>query len=409
MSRPANELESKVIVLGLSQSGKTSIRQVIFEGFAPESTSRNPATVRINRKLFNLAGGSINLFDIGGQQSYLNEIFDQYKERTFTDVKAAIFVVDMSDAANIMRSKYYYDMTIANLSKISTKARIYVFAHKMDVIPLNKREAAVESLADIFEIEKFPFVSIHGTSIFDDTVWDAMQKVLSFVYPRDDSKTTEIKSIVGNYQLNFLALSTSQGLVLYSEPEVESGINYTRMKNELTKAYFPGMVLTQVMFTFGQHLVFTKELEDDLVITTVFPEGEDTSKSQKNFDSLSTQISSLFKPAELLGRAKIKMKETLVNHLKSKGIKKVDDLERRLDAKVSVQCDICGKQLQKSLLDVALDNPESIERGVKVTTGFGAASVEMYPIHDCIEGIREVPVILDGNLEYRRYERSRPV
>jgi len=42
-----------------------------------------------------LAGGSINLFDIGGQQSYLNEIFDQYKERTFSDVKAAIFVVDM--------------------------------------------------------------------------------------------------------------------------------------------------------------------------------------------------------------------------------------------------------------------------------------------------------------------------
>ncbi|MHA1186676.1 MAG: ADP-ribosylation factor-like protein [Candidatus Heimdallarchaeota archaeon] len=127
MSRPANELESKVIVLGLSQSGKTSIRQVIFEGFTPESTSRNPATVRINR----LAGGSINLFDIGGQQSYLNEIFDQYKERTFSDVKAAIFVVDMSDAANIMRSKYYFDMTIANLSKISTKAKVYLFAHKM--------------------------------------------------------------------------------------------------------------------------------------------------------------------------------------------------------------------------------------------------------------------------------------
>jgi len=409
MSSPAKELESKVIVLGLSQSGKTSIRQVIFEGFTPESTSRNPATVRINRKLFNLAGGSINLFDIGGQQSYLNEIFDQYKERTFTDVKAAIFVVDMSDAANIMRSKYYFDMTIANLTKISTKAKIYVFAHKMDVIPLNKRESVVESLGEIFEIDQFPNVSIHGTSIFDDTVWDAMQKVLSFVYPRDDSKTTEIKGIVGNYNLNFLALSTSQGLVLYSEPEVESGINYTRMKNELTKAYFPGMVLTQVMFTFGNHFVFTKEIEDDLVITTVFPEGEDVTKSQENFNALSNQIGTLFKPAELLGRAKAKMKETLSNHLKTKGIKKIDDYKRRLDTKVSVQCDLCGKQLQKSILDVALENSKNLERGIKVTTGFGTASIEMYPTHECIEGIREVPVILDENLEYRRYERSRPV
>ena len=65
MSPSASVLESKVVVLGLSQSGKTSIRQVVFEGFAPEATALNPATVRINRKLFNLAGGGINLFDIG--------------------------------------------------------------------------------------------------------------------------------------------------------------------------------------------------------------------------------------------------------------------------------------------------------------------------------------------------------
>jgi len=87
MPPTSSELESKVVVLGLSQSGKTSIRQVVFEGFTPEATALNPATVRINRKLFNLAGGGINLFDIGGQTNYLNEIFQQYKERTFSDVR----------------------------------------------------------------------------------------------------------------------------------------------------------------------------------------------------------------------------------------------------------------------------------------------------------------------------------
>ncbi|MHA1318119.1 MAG: hypothetical protein ACTSQ6_11485 [Candidatus Heimdallarchaeaceae archaeon] len=56
-------LQSKIVILGLSQSGKTSIRQVVFEGFAPQATSLNPATVRINRKLFNFAGSSINLVE----------------------------------------------------------------------------------------------------------------------------------------------------------------------------------------------------------------------------------------------------------------------------------------------------------------------------------------------------------
>ena len=153
-----SEYETKIVVLGLSQSGKTSIRQVVFEGFAPEATSMNPATVRINRKLFNLAGSSINLFDVGGQTNYLNEVFDQYKERTFSDAKAFIFVVDISDASNIMRSKYYFDLTMENAKKLSQDARIFVFAHKMDVVPPNKREPVLQSIKDIFEISNSPIL-----------------------------------------------------------------------------------------------------------------------------------------------------------------------------------------------------------------------------------------------------------
>ncbi len=153
----------------------------------------------------------------------------QYKERTFTDVKAAIFVVDVSDAANIMRSKYYFDLTLKNLALLSKKSRVYIFTHKMDVVQLNKREIMVESIGEIFETENYDNVTILGTSIFDQSIWDTMQKVLSFVYPRDDSKTKGIKDIVSKFDLEFLALSTSQGLVLYSEPEVDTGVNYSRM------------------------------------------------------------------------------------------------------------------------------------------------------------------------------------
>ena len=401
--------ESKVIVLGLSQSGKTSIRQVIFEGFAPQATSRNPATVRINRKLFNLAGSNINLYDIGGQTNYLNELFQQYKERTFSDVKAAIFVVDVSDAANIMRSKYYFDLTLQTLNSLSTTSRVYVFAHKLDIVPLNKRETIIQSIADIFEIEKYKNSAIFGTSIFDDSVWDAMQQVLSFVFPRDDSKTVQIKDAVGSHDLSFLALSTSQGLVLYSEPEVESGVNYTRMKNELMKAYFPGMMLTQAIFSFGENLVFMKELDDELIITTVFPKNIDNTKAQKIFDEISVKLSDLFKPEDLLGQAKNKMRKTVIDHIKLKGLKNIQDIERKLDTKISVRCDICGKTIQKSILDVAIENSENLDRGIKITSGMGVASVDIFPTHECIEGIREIPIKLDHNLEYRRYENSRPI
>jgi signal recognition particle receptor subunit beta len=409
MSKPANPLESKVIILGLSQSGKTSIRQVVFEGFAPKATSMNPATVRINRKLFSLAGGGINLYDIGGQTNYLNEIFQQYRDRTFSEVKAAIFVVDVSDAANIMRSKYYFDLTVNTISKIAPTARVYVFAHKMDVVPLGKRAAMVESIGDIFEIEKSDKISIMGTSIFHESIWEAMQKVLSYVYPRDDKKTTQIKNIVGKFDLEFLALSTSNGLVLYSQPEITSGLNLARLKTELAKTFTSGIVLEKALFYFGEFIIFVKELDEDLVVTAVFPEEFDLSTAQSNFEKLVTEIDQLFKPDELLGQAKQKMKQKLEAYLNEKNLAKVQDLETKLGAKIHCVCDICGKQIQKSILDVALENSEDLERGIKVTSGFGATALEIYPVHECVKGIREIPIILDNNLEYRRYEKSRPI
>ncbi|NHJ49956.1 MAG: hypothetical protein FK733_19345 [Asgard group archaeon] len=409
MSNPANPLESKVVILGLSQSGKTSIRQVVFEGFTPEATALNPATVRINRKLFNLAGGGINLFDIGGQTNYLNEVFQQYQDRTFTNVKAAIFVVDVSDAANLMRSKYYFDLTLKSVLEIATNARIYVFAHKIDVVPMNKREAIIQSISEIFEVDNHDNVEIFATSIFDETVLEAMQKVLSFVYPRDDAKTTEIKKIVSSYDLAFLALSTSQGLVLYSEPEVVSGVNFARLKSELGKAYFPGLYLTEAIFNYGEFNVFMKELTDDLVITSVFPKEKNLAKAQQTFTEMTGHINTLFNPDELMGQAKIKIKKKLVDFLKAKSIKKVQALEDKFDNKILVKCDMCGKQVQKSLLDVSVENAENIERGIKVNTGFGTISIEIYPVHECVEGIREIPIILDENLEYRRYDKSRPI
>ncbi len=403
------ELESKIVVLGLSQSGKTSIRQVVFEGFAPEATSMNPATVRINRKLFNLAGSAINLFDVGGQSNYLNEVFEQYRERTFSDAKAFIFVVDVSDASNIMRSKYYFDLTLENAKQLAEGARIYVFAHKMDVVPPNKREPVLQSIKDIFEISSYPMADIMATSIYEETIWDAMQQVIAYVYPKDDSKSTKIKQTFSQQDLVFLSLSTAQGLMLYSQPERYNGFNFVKLKNDLAKMFSPTLQLDYVTFSFEENRVYMRELDQDLIITTVFPPKHSVEEEINYFMNLSAEMKELFQADELIGRAKIKMKDKLIDYLAKNGIPKSEGIEKRIEMSISFKCDTCGRNLQKSLLDVAVENSENLERGIKIQKGFGATSVEMFPLHECVEGIREIPIFLDGDLEYRRYDDSRPV
>ncbi len=405
----SSEHESKIVVLGLSQSGKTSIRQVVFEGFTPEATSMNPATVRINRKLFNLAGSSINLFDVGGQTNYLNEVFEQYKERTFSDARAFIFVVDVSDASNIMRSKYYFDLTLENAKKLSQDARIYVFAHKMDVVPPNKREPVLQSIKEIFEITEYPMAEIHGTSIFEDSIWDAMQNILSYVYPKDDTKSVKIKETFDKQDLVFISLSTSQGLMLYSQPERYAGFNFIKLKNDLSKMFSPTLQLDYAAFSFEENRVYMKEVDQDLILTAVFPPSMSLEKEVDFFENVAKEMRELFQPEELIGRARIKMKDTLVDFLAKEGIPRSDNIERRLDQSINYRCDICGRNLQKSLIDVAVENAEQLERGVKIQKGFGTISIEIFPTHECVTEIREIPIFLDGELEYRRYGESRPI
>ena len=104
------------------------------------------------------------------------------------------------------------------------------------------------------------------------------------------------------------------------------------------------------------------------------------------------------------------IKEDLMKgEIKKQNLERRPELEIRFDTKIGVKCDICGKQIQKSVLEIALENSEQLERGIKISSGFGASSIEIYPVHECVEGIREIPVILDNNLEYRRYEKSRPI
>ena len=152
-----------------------------------------------------------------------------------------------------------------------------------------------------------------------------------------------------------------------------------------------------------------REIENDLVLTTVFENVADLADKRSTFLELSGKIMHIFQPDELIGQAKAKMKAGLSEYLEKSKVKDIANLERKFDIKVSVKCDICGKQIQKSILDVAVENSEKLERGIKVTAGFGVTTIEMYPIHECIEGMREIPVFLDSDLEYRRYDSSRPI
>ncbi|MCE7741291.1 MAG: hypothetical protein GOP50_02430 [Candidatus Heimdallarchaeota archaeon] len=168
----------KLLFLGLAQTGKSSIIQVIFENRSPETTKEIQATLGVRRKLLEFSNLSLNVYDVGGQITYLEEAFIDLRESIFSHIKILFFVIDASKYHDFNLAKSYFDRAIKNLSEYSPDASLVILSHKSDLIPKEERAKAVEVISDLFEIEIYPNVEIFETSIFEQSLSDAIKETI---------------------------------------------------------------------------------------------------------------------------------------------------------------------------------------------------------------------------------------
>jgi Ras-related GTP-binding protein A/B len=85
----------KILLMGKTGVGKTSIKSIIFENKLPKDTLELACTNEIEEshlkfmKIF-----SLNLLDFCSKEEYIKEYFDSKKEAIFSNVKIFIFVAE---------------------------------------------------------------------------------------------------------------------------------------------------------------------------------------------------------------------------------------------------------------------------------------------------------------------------
>lgn len=168
----------KFLFMGLAQTGKSSIIRVVFEEMDPNETNSLPATVRLNRSSFDFSNYMVNVYDTGGQISYLEELFVALRESIFSHVKALFFVVDTSKRKEFKTSQTYFIRAIKNLLDYSKDAKIRVLAHKIDLIEPDKQDEIIEEIREVFSINKFDNAELYSTSIFDENLFKIIKSVL---------------------------------------------------------------------------------------------------------------------------------------------------------------------------------------------------------------------------------------
>ena len=194
----------KIIIMGKSNSGKTSIFSVIFTHIYPIETFlfEHTNSISLNKILFS-GGESIELNDCGGEEKYIQDYLT-IKKDIFKNVLSFIFVINAENQKLIIDSQNqkndpskialnpnndidFLQQCISLLNKSSPFATIFILMNKMDKISMRSRKLIFEKkkqeiMEKMQKIENFNSknkIKFYGTSIWDDSLYVPWKEIMS--------------------------------------------------------------------------------------------------------------------------------------------------------------------------------------------------------------------------------------
>ncbi|KAL2195238.1 Gtr1/RagA G protein conserved region-domain-containing protein [Corynascus similis CBS 632.67] len=139
--------KQKVLLMGKSGSGKSSMRSIIFSNYLARDTRRLGATIDIDLSHVKFLGNlTLNLWDCGGQEAFMENYLSQQRAHVFSNVGVLIYVFDI-ESRDIERDLATYVNIISALVQYSRDAKVFVLIHKMDLIQPLMREEVFEHRA----------------------------------------------------------------------------------------------------------------------------------------------------------------------------------------------------------------------------------------------------------------------
>ena len=187
----SSEEIKKIVLTGLSNAGKTCIYERIFEKKKPWELVQSRTTKGINYREYEV--GTITkpmIWDLGGQQRYLDEYHGPLKNNIFQKVTVLLFVIDGSDADQFEKARKEFEWSVNQLNLYNPQAKIHVFLHKVDLI--HDKNAVLPYLKDFLSKNIKSKITFHTTSIFDESLFPVWSGIIRDISP----KTTFIRSIL---------------------------------------------------------------------------------------------------------------------------------------------------------------------------------------------------------------------
>ncbi|CAO1399121.1 unnamed protein product [Diamesa hyperborea] len=177
-------MKKKVLLMGKSGSGKTSMRSIIFANYIARDTRRLGATIDVEHSHVRFLGNLVlNLWDCGGQESYMDQYFQSQKENIFRNVEVLIYVFDV-ESRELDKDMHYYQSCLEAILNFSPEAKIFCLIHKMDLVPEDQRDPIFKTRQEDLKRLSLPLeCTAFRTSIWDETLYRAWSNIVYQLIP----------------------------------------------------------------------------------------------------------------------------------------------------------------------------------------------------------------------------------
>ena len=167
----------KMIFFGLARSGKSTILRVV-EGKKLTKEMVFHATIDYEEiKLLVNDEIEVTIFDCGGVTAFLDRFTGKLAEFLFSRLTTFVFVVDSIEIKDIALVKKYLDLSLAKIKQYSPQAHVFLFQHKVDLIPQKLREEVHQTIKKYLLKNITRDIHYYETTIFQNSIAKVMRVV----------------------------------------------------------------------------------------------------------------------------------------------------------------------------------------------------------------------------------------
>ncbi|XP_075018646.1 ras-related GTP-binding protein A isoform X3 [Calonectris borealis] len=181
---PSTAMKKKVLLMGKSGSGKTSMRSIIFANYIARDTRRLGATIDVEHSHVRFLGNLVlNLWDCGGQDTFMENYFTSQRDNIFRNVEVLIYVFDV-ESRELEKDMHYYQSCLEAILQNSPDAKIFCLVHKMDLVQEDQRDLIFKEREEDLKRLSRPLECVcFRTSIWDETLYKAWSSIVYQLIP----------------------------------------------------------------------------------------------------------------------------------------------------------------------------------------------------------------------------------